>query len=128
MVRISLLFGNQTKSFFCLMVKINDSCSNLASLEHFVHTHNFPLYIKWSSKSLSPQHSEGRAMSLTIQNLDRSKPTAISKDSGIQGWVFGSLHNLFRGVVYFDQLLGVAHTQKLVKLLLQQFSTFFVHF
>ena len=32
------------------------------------------------------------------------------------------------GVVCFDQLLVAAHTQKLVKLLFQQFSTFFVYF
>ena len=31
-------------------------------------------------------------------------------------------------VVYFDQLLGATHTQKLVETFFQMFSTFFVHF
>ena len=31
-------------------------------------------------------------------------------------------------VVYFEQLLGAAHTQKLAEILFQPFSTFFVHF
>ena len=30
--------------------------------------------------------------------------------------------------MYFDQLLGAARTQKLVEILFQPFSTFFVHF
>ena len=34
--------------------------------------------------------------------------------------------NLAMDVVYFNQLLGAAHTQKLVELLFQTFSTFFI--
>ena len=37
-------------------------------------------------------------------------------------------YSVTRCVVYFDQLSGAAHTQKLVKLLFSAVLTFFVHF